>query len=1489
MGKLAMARGYSGGVRWAALVLLLFGLLAVGAHAGTLSAPIGGVPSVVGVSPPIGSPSQLSPSFAVTYAGTAGDAAIVTGVTLAVSFNSTDLAFVASSGAGWTCAPSAGVVLCNGPDIALNSQSAVSMSFNVRNSGGTSTSQIIAAPNGTVGAGALTTMPGSVNFEITNRVDFVLTGGGDFSIPQGGTQSLSFQVARNTGDATAPANLWQGLRVNFNFPSQIRYQGASAAGWTCSAASATPGGSFQCLRGSNTPSASPESIVVQTQGVTVTGAAVQVTGQLQQDSPEPNVANNVSASNLTVVAVNADLSVTGNVVGTAVNGQDFTLRVTAANAGPATATGILLQVVIDPALQVIAPPGCVAAGQSLDCSIATLAAASSQSFDVLARHNAPRPGAPLVNTVTISGAQSDPNSANNAASIPVTLTAAADLLVTLVDSPDPVMADAEFQVDVTAQNNGPDDATTVQASISLPSGAEFLGFGTPVGGGAQLGCTGGTNGSATCSTSTLPSGASARARLRLRAPSNPATLVTSATVSATGSVDTVSGNNTANETTSVDGGAALTLSKAASGSQIPVDSEFSYTLTVRNSGRVNQTGIVLLDNLPAGQTPLSAAGAGFSCTVQGQVVDCRTASLGAGATGVVSINTRAPSSPGQGLNLATAQSVQVDTPVNASAQVEFVTRTVVVDLALDKRDTLDPVPPNGNFDYQLVVTNNGTDPASGIRLTDTLPAGVTISSFSGAGWSCTGIGSPVLDCTLNEALAPTAAATVVLNARAPGQGTVLSNRATVQPLAGETNTADNTDTETTGIQTGGPLTGVDLELTGSLGFASASTGQEVPFTLVVRNLNASTAAQNVSLCGAAFPGGAGLQLLSLTGAGVSCAVGDGSTLSCGIPNLGAGGVLTLSGLARVGAAPVGSSVGVNADIGCNRLDPVSTNNTVALRANVVAVQTVGADLSVSLRDSADPVQSAARFDLVGEVRNLGPGIAAAPQLVFNLGSSLTYRSFSAAGWTCTGASNVVNCQAQNALAVQALATVAVNVEATGPTGTFESAVQVSSATSDPVSGNNRATQATTIGSSTDPDVIEGQLTPATLNDPFASAAAPVVADICANPVPELAPQCQALINAALAGNTSGVADGLRALFPEEVIAQSVSLQQAAATQFSNVDARLNELRGGSGGFSVSGLALGMGRSVLPLSVLRSLAGDEDEPAIGESGELISRWGGFINGTLSRGEQDVGNGSRRVVSDFHSYGLTAGVDYRRSSRWVIGAAIGYADFDSDLDDGGGLATKGYTLTGYTSWYPRQTWYLDARLSFSRMDMDLDRRINFTTGSFTLDRLASGSTESDQLTFAASSGYHLSRGRWSFTPNVAVRYVNSQVDGFTETGAGANSATYSDQDIDSLQFSFGLQVTRVISLSNGVLTPQFDVSYGRETRGDDLVIEARLAGAAANQIFRVEAEDPDQSFGNVGLGLVYIGPDGKQFYVSYRELLGVEGLDRGSLTLGGRFEF
>ena len=128
----------------------------------------------------------------------------------------------------------------------------------------------------------------------------------------------------------------------------------------------------------------------------------------------------------------------------------------------------------------------------------------------------------------------------------------------------------------------------------------------------------------------------------------------------------------------------------------------------------------------------------------------------------------------------------------------------------------------------------------------------------------------------------------------------------------------------------------------------------------------------------------------------------------------------------------------------------------------------------------------------------------------------------------------------------------------------------------------------------------------------------------------------------------------------------------------------------------------------------------------------------------------------------------------------------------------------------------------------------------------------------------------------------------MDGFTESGAGANSAIFGDQDISTVQAGFGLSVTRAFSLRNGVISPQLDINFIHEST-DDLTVQARLVGADPTVVFTIEPDDPDQSYGNVGLGFVYVTANGRQAYLSYRETFGQDGLSSGTLNLGARFEF
>ena len=112
---------------------------------------------------------------------------------------------------------------------------------------------------------------------------------------------------------------------------------------------------------------------------------------------------------------------------------------------------------------------------------------------------------------------------------------------------------------------------------------------------------------------------------------------------------------------------------------------------------------------------------------------------------------------------------------HASVQV------ATANLSLTKSDSADPVPTSGSFTYSLSVANAGPAAATGISVSDPLPAGTTFVSFVGTDptWSC-GHVSGTVTCTRATALPPGATAPdIKINVTAPGAEGTISNTATV--------------------------------------------------------------------------------------------------------------------------------------------------------------------------------------------------------------------------------------------------------------------------------------------------------------------------------------------------------------------------------------------------------------------------------------------------------------------------------------------------------------------------------------------------------------------------------------------------------------------------------------------------------------------------------------------------------------------------------------
>jgi uncharacterized repeat protein (TIGR01451 family) len=264
--------------------------------------------------------------------------------------------------------------------------------------------------------------------------------------------------------------------------------------------------------------------------------------------------------------------------------------------------------------------------------------------------------------------------------------ATADLSVSKVDSPDPVVAGSNITYTISVTNAGPDASSNVSLSDTTPPGTTFVSV-TP---GAGWTCpplpVGGT-GTQTCTDPSVPVGTSTITLVLRVAAATPIGTVITNTASVTSPDDAVTANNSASATTTVSGGANLLVLKSDSPDPVAVGGNVTYALTVRNDGPLAATSVTLSDVIPANTTFVSVTpAAGWSCpslSVGGMGTQtCTIATLAplssASFALVVKVN---PGTPGGTVisNTATVSSATTD-PSSAN---NTATTTTVVGVAAD--------------------------------------------------------------------------------------------------------------------------------------------------------------------------------------------------------------------------------------------------------------------------------------------------------------------------------------------------------------------------------------------------------------------------------------------------------------------------------------------------------------------------------------------------------------------------------------------------------------------------------------------------------------------------------------------------------------------------------------------------------------------------------------------------------------------------------------
>ena len=316
----------------------------------------------------------------------------------------------------------------------------------------------------------------------------------------------------------------------------------------------------------------------------------------------------------TVLAQNeADLSVSveSNLAVVPVN-TNFVYSITVENLGSDGATFVTVTDNLPTGIDFLSSPdACVVSGSIVECSVGDLAAGESVTVTYVVR--AITLGDDVSNTVSVVGAEADPDNANNVASAMVDVVIPEPADISLSGSVSSSVIDMSDEIDIrfTVTNSDTDVAYlsvvefVLPSQVKLVSSTDCLITGTVV----------------NCDVGTVEHGTPEDIILTLRAvtPGNPVTI--SAIVSHF-ETDPDTADNGVNISFIVNepppDSADLEFSMAPSASQIIMGEDIDITYTVTNLGPSDATNVSVIDELPAEMAFVSSA----DCVITGNLVVC---------------------------------------------------------------------------------------------------------------------------------------------------------------------------------------------------------------------------------------------------------------------------------------------------------------------------------------------------------------------------------------------------------------------------------------------------------------------------------------------------------------------------------------------------------------------------------------------------------------------------------------------------------------------------------------------------------------------------------------------------------------------------------------------------------------------------------------------------------------------------------------------------
>ncbi|HMF95002.1 MAG TPA: hypothetical protein VKE96_11940 [Vicinamibacterales bacterium] len=808
-----------------------------------------------------------------------------------------------------------------------------------------------------------------------------------------------------------------------------------AVGWTCvadsgSACGAASGGgniatTVNLQAGHSATITAAGTIASSTLGVLVNTASVVAPSEVT----DPSTLNNIATSAVTVTPV-ADLQISKSGPAQATPGSTITYAITVTDAGPSDAANVTLSDPTPTGLTFVSASGACSGG--FPCSLGTIVAGAAPvtitaTFAVPAGYTSPDP---IVNTATVSSTTADPATGNNNA-IATTAIAApvTDLGITKTNGVTTVVPGSAVTYTITVTNAGPSNAVGARVIDTLPAaltGATWTCTGA--GGGACSMPAGSGNINATVD---VPVGGAVTFRVTATVAADAVgVLVNTATVTpGPGASDPSSANNTDSDQLTPQADVVITEIGPAS---IVPGNAVVYTITVTNRGPSNAAAVIVSDPTPADLTFVSNAG---DCAT---AFPCALGAVPAGAARTITATFTVPANYAGPIPIVNTATVSSATPDPDGSNNQATVETTLNHDA-DVEVTKSVAPPSVQVGHTVTFTvtahNRGPNPATGIQVTDLLPAGLQFVSAA----ATAGTYDPATGQWSVGSLAFGASAQLVIAATVTSRGAITN----LALKTGQNEPDPDTGNDSAAAAINAAPT-ADLALAKRVDRSNALTGERVTFTVIASN-RGPNAATGVTVADA-LPAG-----LSLVSATASQGVYDATTgiWTVGGVNASAQATLMLVATVTQPGALVNNAVVASLD----QIDPNPLNNSSAASVNAAT----SADLRVTkaVSNTAPAVGEPLTYTIA--VTNLGPSATTSAAILDALPAGATFVSATPSQGTFDATTGVWTLGAMPVAANETLSITAI-IKASSADNT---ATRQSSAPADPNPSNDSGTAAAT--------------------------------------------------------------------------------------------------------------------------------------------------------------------------------------------------------------------------------------------------------------------------------------------------------------------------------------------------------------------------------------------------------------------------------------------